>query len=74
MSYVSLQKLIASGIAGHQAERLDEASEIYPTVLRARPDHPDALHLIGVAARQQGDLPRSIELISHAISLQPIVR
>ena len=69
MSDVSIQKLIASGIMCHQAERLDEAVEIYRTVLRARPDHPDALHLIGVAARQQGDLPRSIELISRAIAL-----
>jgi tetratricopeptide (TPR) repeat protein len=40
-------------------------------MLRIRPDHPDALHLLGVMAHQHGALDRASELIAAAIASQP---
>ena len=38
----------------HQAGRLELAEEIYRRILAVEPNHPDALHLLGVVAHQAG--------------------
>ena len=42
---------------------------IYRRVLAHQPDHPDALHLLGVVALQTGRSDTAIELIGRAISI-----
>ena len=49
-----VHKLIAKGLAEHQAGRLYEAQIIYKQVLSIDPRHPDAFHLLGVIALQRG--------------------
>ncbi len=44
---------------------------IYRNVLAAQPDHPDALHLLGVVALQKGDHGRAAEHIGRAIARNP---
>jgi protein O-GlcNAc transferase len=73
VSEISIQSLLAKGISHHQSGRLDQASEIYRLILETHPQNPDALHLTGVIARQKNDLPRSIDLISQAVRLNPSV-
>jgi hypothetical protein len=41
---------LALGLQEHRRGRLDQAARLYRNVLRARPDHADALHLLGVVA------------------------
>ena len=45
---------LALGLQVHQRGLLAQAVRRYRSVLRARPDHADALHLPGVALHQAG--------------------
>jgi tetratricopeptide (TPR) repeat protein len=58
-------------IERHQRGQLDEAALIYREILAAQPDQPDALHLLGVVALQQGDNVRALDWIGKAIALNP---
>jgi predicted O-linked N-acetylglucosamine transferase (SPINDLY family) len=55
----------------HQAGRLQEAEAIYRQILQIQPDHPDALHLLGVIAHQVGQHHIAVDYISRAIGLNP---
>ena len=58
-------------IERHQRGQLDEAALIYREILAAQPDQPDALHLLGVVAHQQGDNVRALDWIGRAIARNP---
>lgn len=62
---------LENGVKAHRAGRLEEARAIYRRVLAAAPDHPDALHLLGLVAHQSGDHGTAAELIGKAIAAQP---
>jgi tetratricopeptide (TPR) repeat protein len=68
-----MQDELSTALRFHQSGRLQEATLIYRSLLARRPDHADALHLLGVASLQQGDPPRAVELIVRAIALHPNV-
>lgn len=57
----------------HQSGRLEQAMSIYRRLLHDDPDNADVLHLLGVAAHQQGDHGRAVELIGRAIALCPSI-
>ena len=67
----SIPKAIQAALEHHQAGRLPQAEAIYRQILQVAPDHPDALHLLGVIARQVGKNEIAVELISKAISVNP---
>ncbi len=60
---------LASAVAHHQAGRLAEAEALYRQILTTVPDHPDALHLLGVLAHQTGHAEAAVELIRRAIAM-----
>lgn len=60
-------------VRAHQAGRLDAAAAGYRRVLAARPDHPDALHLLGVVHHQQGDQPQAEHFVAKALVVAPRV-
>jgi tetratricopeptide (TPR) repeat protein len=51
----------------HQVGRLVEAEGLYRRTLAIRPNHPDALHLLGVIASQTSRYELSVQLIELAI-------
>ncbi len=55
----------------HNAGRFPEAEGIYLEVLRGEPDHPVALHLLGVIAYQAGDYDHAVELITKSLAIKP---
>jgi tetratricopeptide (TPR) repeat protein len=55
----------------HQAGRLQEAERLYRNILAREPEHPDALHLLGVIAHQIGQHEQAVALIELAIRIQP---
>jgi tetratricopeptide (TPR) repeat protein len=57
----------------HRRGFLDQATQLYRQVLETWPDHPDALHLLGVATHQRGDHVRAAEWIGQAITHRPTV-
>lgn len=66
---VSLDEAVELAIKLHQNTQLDEAENIYQQVLQINPDHPDALHFLGVIAHQKGRNDEAVELIRKAISI-----
>lgn len=55
----------------HQAGHLPQAKAIYQQILLDAPNHPDALHFLGVLANQEGSHESAIELIGRAIRTKP---
>src|ERR1700678_4330055 len=63
--------LVEIGLQHHKAGRLAEAENAYLDALAKRPNHPDALHLLGVLAGQVGQYKSAAEKIALAISINP---
>jgi len=64
------RELLKTGIAHHQAGRLDEAEAIYQEVLKQNPDEADALSLMGVLCRQRKRLPEAEGFLRRAVQLR----
>lgn len=64
-------QFIQIGLAHHQAGRLEQANAAYQQALHENPDHPDALHLLGMLAHQVGDNTLACDLINLAIHANP---
>lgn len=62
---------LAQALRLHQAGRLVEAEGLYRQILDADPEHPGALHLLGVLAHQTGHHAAAAELIGHAVARAP---
>ena len=69
----ALQAKLNQGMALHRQGKLADAERCYGEVLQRQPDHFDALHLLGVIARQTRRTERGVELIKRAIGLNPKV-
>jgi protein O-GlcNAc transferase len=67
----SITDAIRDALEHHQAGRLPQAEAIYRQVLQVAPNHPDALHFLGLIAHQTGNNDTAVELISKAISVIP---
>jgi len=63
--------VLQQAVAHHQAGRLAQAQALYRAVLAEAPRQFDALHLLGVIARQQGDAALALDLIGQAIAINP---
>ncbi len=62
---------LARALGHHQAGRLDEAGALYRELLADQPDHPDALHYLGVLALQGGNGDEAVRLIERSLVLAP---
>lgn len=73
MTSGGLQIHQALGIAleHQQAGRLPQAEAAYRNILQAAPDHPDALHFLGLLTHQLGNSETAVQLISQAIRSNP---
>jgi tetratricopeptide (TPR) repeat protein len=71
MTQLTIEQAMQLAVRNHQAGRLAQAEEIYRRVLAQQPNHPDALHMLGVIAHQGGRLDAAVELIEQAIRLKP---
>jgi predicted O-linked N-acetylglucosamine transferase (SPINDLY family) len=68
---VSVPQLLQSALASHQAGQLQQAEALYRQALAAAPDHPDALHLLGVLCYQSGRPEAAVDLIGRALAAKP---
>jgi protein O-GlcNAc transferase len=68
----TLTDALKTALVHHQAGRLDLAAEIYRRVLAVEPNHPDALHLLGMIHHQRGEATKAIDLIGRAVALAPM--
>ena len=65
------QQALQSAMALHQAGNLQQSETLYKQVLQALPNQPDALHLLGLIAKQKGDLKTANQLMRKALTLNP---
>lgn len=63
--------LLAQALARHQAGDSAAAIPLYRALLTIIPEHPDGLHLLGVAMGATGDLDGACRLIGQAIAVMP---
>jgi tetratricopeptide (TPR) repeat protein len=63
--------MVQQALVLHQRGQIGDAESLCRQVLAAEPDHPDALHLLGLATFQGGNPSQAVELIRKAASLRP---
>ncbi len=68
---ITAEDLIRRGAERHRSGDLDGAESHYRRALRITPHHPDALNLLGVAARQRGELDTALDLAARAVAAAP---
>ena len=66
-SMVSVDEALAIGTSRHQAGQFGEAERIYRQILAVEPDHPHALHQLGILAMQHKQFAAATELFEQAI-------
>lgn len=64
--------ILQEAIVHHRAGRLIEAEGLYAAILHHRPNHGDALHLLGVIAHQRRQYDVALDLIGKAIAVNPL--
>jgi predicted O-linked N-acetylglucosamine transferase (SPINDLY family) len=69
---LSLDDALNMALTHHQKSSLSTAEELYVAILKAYPNHIDALHLLGVVRCQQGRLDEAEELLHHVVERNPI--
>ncbi|MCE2509392.1 MAG: tetratricopeptide repeat protein [Alphaproteobacteria bacterium] len=59
------------GLRLHQRGELERAEAIYRNVLRQQPNHPEALHLLGVLLHQKGASEEAVTYIERSLEQDP---
>jgi tetratricopeptide (TPR) repeat protein len=55
---------LSAAIEHHRQGRLEQAARLYEAALALAPEHPETLHLLGLATLQRGDPARAAALVS----------
>jgi protein O-GlcNAc transferase len=66
---VTIDEALAMAVSHHQAGQFAEAERLYRQVLSVSPNHPHALHLLGMLALGARQFPAAVELIQKAIQV-----
>jgi hypothetical protein len=67
----NLAQALQQAVALHQQGDLARAEKIYARILKARRDHFDALHLLGLLKHQAGKAGEAYRLIGAALTVNP---
>ena len=65
------EELARAGGDAHQRHDLDTAERLYRETLAIEPDHPIALHYLGVVLYQRGRIDDAMPLLDRAVALVP---
>ncbi len=66
-----LADALTQAIALHEKGELAAAERLYSAILAARPDHPDALHFLGIIRLAAGDPTEALRLVAAAMRAGP---
>ena len=66
-----VQETLLAAASMHRGGDVRAAEAAYRLVLGVAPDHPDALHLLGLVCHQRNEHEQAVELITRAIAHQP---
>ena len=67
-SGTATRNLLRRAHAAHQEGKLSEAESGYRSVLRIRPEDPDALHFLGMLHFQRGERSEAIQLVRRSLA------
>ncbi len=67
----NLAQALQQAVALHRQGDLAQAEKIYARILKARRDHFDALHLLGLLKHQTGKAGEAYRLITAALAVNP---
>ena len=70
MNPAKLSRQLNEAAALHQGGDLMNAEKLYRQVLKAAPQQPDALHLLGVLLDQRGETEKGVKLVRQALGVQ----
>ena len=62
---------LLQAVSLHQQGRLDDAKVVYQALLKKNSRHFDALHLLGVIAKQSQNFLLAVDLFAQAIKVNP---
>jgi cytochrome c-type biogenesis protein CcmH/NrfG len=65
----SITNQLRTALQLQQSGNIRQAEAIYHQVLQNSPNHPDALHLLGLLARQEGNYQQAVDLIAKAAKI-----
>ncbi|MDO7572965.1 MAG: hypothetical protein MUQ99_11280, partial [Pseudomonadales bacterium] len=68
----SIKDRLEQALIQHRAGQLRNAEALYQGILNEAPEHPDALHLLGLIRGEQGQEQIGIELIERALRKRPL--
>jgi protein O-GlcNAc transferase len=71
MAQFSNEQTLALALQHHHAGRWQEAERHYAQILARQPNHFDAIHNLGVLARQAGRPDLAVDLLRRAVALKP---
>jgi protein O-GlcNAc transferase len=69
--FMTIPQALQTALQHHQAGRVTDAEALYRQILAVQPKNPDALHLLGMLARQLGRHESAADLIRQAIAVNP---
>jgi predicted O-linked N-acetylglucosamine transferase (SPINDLY family) len=67
---MSVEQQLQTALGHHQAGRVRDAQAAYRQILAEQPNHPDALHLLGIIENQSGRPQNAVALIRRAIAVK----
>ncbi len=67
----SIQQSLDAALLHQQAGKLTDAEAICRNILSRQPDHPGALHLLGMLAARAGHAQAGVDLLRRAIAIDP---
>ena len=62
-------QIFRKAFADHRNGKLKDAAEGYQKVLTNSPNHPSALHLLGLIRFDEGNIDEALTLVAHSIEL-----
>jgi len=71
LSFEQQTLILQQAITNHNAGRLPEAENLYRQVLQINPNHPTALHNLGLVAHQVGKNDLAVVLIRQSLAIEP---
>ncbi|MDJ0736805.1 MAG: GNAT family N-acetyltransferase [Nostocaceae cyanobacterium] len=67
----SVSEALQFAVQYHQSNCLTEAEQCYCQVLKAQPDHPDALYGMAMLTQQKGEFEEAEKFLSAILQVQP---
>ena len=66
-----LSKWLSEGLTLHELGKLTEAKDFYRKILTIKPDHCEALQLLGTIEIQTGNYAQAVEILTNALLVDP---